>query len=493
MPEECKRRPRVKPIDRKQMLVCPIDVEKLIEQNHTARWIWEFVGELDLSDYYDDIQAVEGEAGRSAFDPQLLISLWLYAYSQGIGIAREIARRCDFDPAFQWLTGMQPVNYHTLADFRILHGEKLDDLFKQSLAVLDSEGLIELKRVLQDGTKISASAGRDSFHRENKIRVHLELAEQLLAEMEQQNGQGESRRSQVASQRAVEKRKESLQKALEEFKKLPKTTVRKKEMRVSETDPDARIMKQPGGGCFPAYNAQASVESKNGFIVGVHISQSASDFEQLRPGLESVSEHTGATPQETVVDSGYTSKKNIISLSEKGIKMIGPLLPQSASAGQFEKRGIDPGFRTDAFRFDEENKRYICPAGKELSYVSTRKGKASIEHIYRASASDCRICIFREKCCGKSKHPRRSLVRSEDLPAVVEFNQRMQTEQAKNAYKQRSQLMEFAFAWIKEKLGLRKFHVRGLKKAITEFLWVCLTYNIQQWIRLRRKLSYSTA
>ena len=38
--------------------------------------------------------------------------------------------------------------------------------------------------------------------------------------------------------------------------------------------------------------------------------------------------------------------------------------------------------------------------------------------------------------------------------------------------------------WIKEKLGLRRFHVRGVIKAGIEALWVCLTFNIQAWLRL---------
>src|SRR4030042_1289626 len=77
------------------------------------RAIWEFVGRLDLSRYYEDIEVIEGEAGRPALDPRLMISLWIYAYSKGIGSAREVSRLCEYDPASQWLTGMEPINSHT--------------------------------------------------------------------------------------------------------------------------------------------------------------------------------------------------------------------------------------------------------------------------------------------------------------------------------------------------------------------------------------------
>src|SRR6202035_984723 len=75
---------------------------------HSARAIWALVGRLNLSTFYQAIESSPEEGGRPAFDPQLLISLWVYAYSLGIGSAREVARRCEYDPAFQWLTGSWP-------------------------------------------------------------------------------------------------------------------------------------------------------------------------------------------------------------------------------------------------------------------------------------------------------------------------------------------------------------------------------------------------
>ena len=48
----------------------------------------------------------------------------------------------------------------------------------------------------------------------------------------------------------------------------------------------------------------------------------------------------------------------------------------------------------------------------------------------------------------------------------------------------RSEVAEFPHAWIKTKLGIRQFRLRGLVKVGLEAIWACLTYNIQQWIRL---------
>lgn len=492
MQDKDSKRPRLKAIDRKQNCLCQIDVENLIEEDHPARAIWEFVGQLDLNQFQKEIRAFEGEAGRSAYDPQLLISLWIFGYTQGVGKAREISRFCEFHPAFQWLTGMQSISYHTLSDFRISHKEKLDDLFKQSLAVLDCEQVIDLTRVFHDGSKIGANASRSSFHRRQKIEENLQLAEQVIAQLESEDSQEQSKRVQAAKRQAAQRRKDSLQKALEEFNKLPPTTTRKHPTRVSQTDPETRNMILPGGGCGPAYNAQISTEGKNGFIVAVDISQCSSDSGELVPAVENVLENTGVKPQEVVVDSGFANKKNIVQLSQQGVRIIGPLLPQSSTVEQLEKRGVDPEFSKKAFCFDSQSNQYTCPAGKTLSYVSTRTGKASIEHLYRASANDCRNCPFKEKCCGKAKRFQRNLIRTEDLPQVRAFKETMQTDAAKEIYKQRSQFAEFPLAWIKEFFGLRRFHVRGKHKTLMELTWVSLAFNVLRFIKIK-KLSANLA
>src|ERR1700736_6807599 len=177
------KQPLIRPINRQQMSWRAVDVERLIGEDHRARAIWALVGRLDLSRFYEAIESSTEEGGRPAFDPQLLISLWVYAYSQGIGSAREVARRCEYDPAFQWLTGWEEVNYHTLADFRVEKQKELDGLFTQVLAALSQEGLITLEQVMQDGTKIKAVARTRRYQREGAIREHLEQARRRVAAM----------------------------------------------------------------------------------------------------------------------------------------------------------------------------------------------------------------------------------------------------------------------------------------------------------------------
>jgi len=72
---------------------------------------------------------------------------------------------------------MRPVNYHTVADFRSTHGDSLRRLFVEVLAMLTKEGLVTMERVMHDGTRIRASAGRDTLRKEETIREHWANAE----------------------------------------------------------------------------------------------------------------------------------------------------------------------------------------------------------------------------------------------------------------------------------------------------------------------------
>ena len=208
-------------MNRQQMVWRAVDVERLVEPDHLARAIWEMTGRLDLTPYTAAVRAVEGEAGRPPHDPRLLISLWIYAYSEKVSSAREVARRCDYHPAYQWLTGCEVVNHHTLSDFRVDHQEALDKLFAQLLAILSSEGLITLEQVVHDGTKVKASASGKSFHREKTLRAHLEAAQQRVQAMgdPREEAAGPARGGRPASGRRA-RRWRRLEQALEELKKV---------------------------------------------------------------------------------------------------------------------------------------------------------------------------------------------------------------------------------------------------------------------------------
>ena len=482
--------------NRKQLILDIIDVEKLIADDHPARAIWEFVGGLNLQPYKSAIKSVEGEAGRPAYDPHLLLSLWIFATSDGEGSAREIERLCTHHPAYRWLTGLQVINYHTLSNFRIAHKEKLDELFTQILGVLSSENLITLQRVTQDGTKIRACASSNSFRREGTLRNHLELAKKQVADMGDPRERVGSKRA-LALARGARERKARLEKALEELEKLravKKGVEGRRNARISKTDPEARIMRQSGSGGFaPSYNVQLSVDSARDIIVNVDVSQSPTDGKELVGPMEKVEERMGKKPKQVVADGQYTNYANIMSMANSKIDFIGSIPLDNTSSlidMYYKRRGITAKFFNTAFRYDKVADKYVCPAGKDLPLVSTSTQRPGvIQYNYQVSGRICAGCPNRKGCLPSLenrviKDIGRTITRRVDLPPIVAFHKKMETAEAKAAYRSRSQTAEFPNAWIKQKFGLRQFCTRGKAKTYQEALWACVTYNIQQWIRL---------
>ena len=111
------------------------------------------------------LKARGSEPGRAATDPKILVALWLWAATQGVGSARELDRLCQEQGAYRWLCGGVSLNYHTLSDFRVGHQAALDHLFTQVLAILLHEGVVQVRRISQDGTRVRASAGASSYRR----------------------------------------------------------------------------------------------------------------------------------------------------------------------------------------------------------------------------------------------------------------------------------------------------------------------------------------
>lgn len=197
----------------------------------------------------------------------MLLALWLYAAIEGVGSARELDRLCEIRRDFAWICGGVSVNYHTLADFRVQHERLLDKLFAQSIASLTRKGLVDVNLVAQDGMRIRASAGSDSFRREATPKDHLAKAEEHLAKLEAEQ---ELNPAQLDARRqAAREKRQRLEKAVEQVQELAKTREKRKagdgkSTRASSTDPEARRTKMPDGGTRPAYNAQFATDVVSG-------------------------------------------------------------------------------------------------------------------------------------------------------------------------------------------------------------------------------------
>lgn len=325
-------RPRLRTANRHQVVFRAAAVDELIPPDHPARTVWEYVEGLDLSSLYQSIKAVEGNAGRPPIDPKILMALWLYATIDGVGSARQLDELCHHHAAYQWILGDVSINYHTLSDFRTAHGELLDRLLTQSVAVLVAEGLVDLNRVAQDGMRVRAGAGAASFRRRPTLEEALAEAEAqvqaLRAELEQDPA-ASNRRQQQARERAARERAQRIRDALD---RLPELEAKKKpedrpKARCSTTDPEATVMKMADGGFRPAYNVQFSTATDSQIIVGVDVVTTGSDAGQMVPMVEQIEARYDRTPAEVLVDGGFAQHEQIeaISAEEVGCTVYAPV------------------------------------------------------------------------------------------------------------------------------------------------------------------------
>jgi transposase len=483
-------------IDRSQLILRTVDVERLIDDDHSARSIWELVGRLDLSLYLAEIAAVEGHAGRNHTAPQLLISIWLYGYSRGISSARELARQSEYEPGLQWLCGLQPVSYRTLSGFRSSNQKALDALFMNVLGMLSAEGLITMERLTLDGTKIKANASGNTFRRKDKLEAHLALAREQVEAMNTQALEEEKKASRhaAAKRRAARQRKSRLEAAVREVERLQqskKVDRNKYVARASATDPEAHVMRNGEGGTVPSYNVQLLTDTTHGLIVNVEATTDAIDYRQLEPALKRCQATLGCLPKQIVADGDYTNHASVKAAESSGVDFYGSW-QHSWKPVERDAQGRGPAFMSSAFVYDAERDIYLCPAGEKLTHHAVSNAKNGARwHLYKQPRWACRTCVHREQCASKKPAAdwRRSITRIEEPATTLAFKAKMNTEQAKQIYEQRSQIAEFPHAWIKQRCGLRQFRCRGRLKASLEATWACLSYNISRWFSIRRKLN----
>jgi transposase len=486
---DTQNKPRFIEVDRQQCVLRPIDVEELVGEDHVVRTLWKFLGTLDLSRFAPSPKAVDGHAGRPAWEPRLLIAVWLYGLMRGVSSARRLARESAHEPGLQWLTGLQEINHHSLSDLRVDHGAALDELFAQVLGVLHRHELITLERVTQDGTKVRADVDKSSFGRRDALAEHLELARRHIAELNQQAAEQEqtSKRERAARQRAAREREQRVQAAIDTVDRLQKEKLqdKAKPCQASPTDTDAQFMRTGDHGLAPCHNVQLSCDAAHKLIVSVAVTSEPSDAHQFVPALDRIEKQWARLPGQILADGDYTNRSSVTTAAKRGVDFYGSwgALAEAPSA-----HGIAEAYRTAAFRYDSSRHVMICPQGQDLRHQSTTAlAGAAQQQVFVALRTACQVCPARGECTPQNqmhKHGRAVRRLIED-PHVVQFHAKMATEEAKKIYKQRSPVAEFPHAWLKTKLGLTRFRTRGRARVKCEVILAALTYNLQQLFRLR--------
>ena len=426
---------RVLRADRSQPSWDLVDLEAWLPADHRARIVWGFVEGLALGPFYAAIRSREGEAGRPAADPKVLLALWLYATLEGVGSARELDRLVKQDLAYRWLAGGVPVNHHGLSDFRVGWAEELDRLLTESVTALVSEGIVELTEVAVDGTKVRAPASSKSFTRGGRLaRIEQRARERIeaLKREVEADPAAVSKRRQAAQARAAKEAQGKADKARQALEKLrkekaerekthPKDEKAKSEPSVSLTDLQARRMRFADGSVGAGYNVQNAVLPKIGLVVSIAVSDRRNDKGLALPSVEDIVRRYGRGPERALLDEGYACAEDLVAMERHPSGPITVYMP--------------------------------VPAEKPLEALKPQ-----------------------------ARYSRKSKRAREPGP-VKAWRARMQTAEAKEIFRRRK-LIELVHAHYKNR-GLGRLTVAGLAKTRAVALWHALAHNLLVAHRLR--------
>ena len=337
----------------------PPSVQDFVPAGHAAHLVRDLVREeLDLS----AILSVYTEMrGYPPYHPAMMVALLLYAYSQGVYSSRRIARACEERLDFQAVTALNQPDFRTISEFRRRHLTALGELFVQVLRLCQRAGLVGLRHVAVDGTKLRANASKHkAMSYARMVQAEADLAhevEQWLGRAEQEDAvddatHGERRGDEMpdwmqtrqtrlarirAARAALEAEAKAAHAARQEGKPTPPTKpdgtppvprgrkpanprgMPKPDAQRNFTDPDSRIMLGRDG-FVQAYNGQIAVDARHQIIVSHRLTNCAADQDGLLVLLDAAAANTGQMPDEVSADAGFCSEANLAGLIDRTVR-----------------------------------------------------------------------------------------------------------------------------------------------------------------------------
>ena len=321
-----------RPYDPDQMLLLPPSLRDWVPAGDLAHFISDVTDEMDLS----AIESVYEEEmrGYPPYHPRMMTKLWLYAYAVGQTSSRKLERLARRDVGFMMLAAGNQPDFRTLALFRQRHLAALAGLFKQVLKLCRKQGLLKLRHVAIDGTKVKANASKHSAMSYGRMkqedeRISQEIdawfkkAEKTDADEDRLYGEDKSGDELPDELQTAEGRRNAIRKAMAELEKEAQEAGQEAPQDKAQrnfTDPESRIMRSSEGAFIQGYNAQAAVDSENQIIVAADLNNMAADSPQLVPMVDLVRKNLGRNPKEISADAGYCSETNLEALADRPLE-----------------------------------------------------------------------------------------------------------------------------------------------------------------------------
>jgi transposase len=425
-----------------QSLLFPPAPRDWLPEGHLAFFIADTVAAVDLHAFY---APYEGDGRRNQpFDPQMMVTVLLYAYATGTFSSRRIARKLEEDVAYRVLAAGNFPAHRTIAEFRQQHVEDFEALFTQVVQIAREAGVVQLGALAVDGTKVKANASKHKAMSYGRMRQEDQrLRDEIAALLAKANAVDAAEDAEHGPDVRGDELPAELQRREERLAKIAAAKARLEARQADEdrqkgrtpddgrksrghkpfardfgvppddaqdnfTDPESRIMKASHG-FDQCYNGQIAVDEITQVIVATGLTNCAADNGELLPLITRTQATLGGTPPEVLADAGYRGEATFQTLEARAI----------------------------------------------TAYIS-------LGHEVRPA-----------------KLPNPAHVATQRMAA------RLTSVVGRTRYRRRKAIVEPVIGWIKEVLGFRRFSLRGVAQARGEWNVVCLAVNLKRLHRIR--------
>ena len=457
--------------DRRQAIAFPSYLDDYVTEDNPVRFVDAFVEAQDLADLGFE-RAEPKDMGRPAYHPGLLLRLYLYGYLNNIRSSRKLERETKRNVELMWLMEMLTPDHKTIADFRKDNLEPIKKTCRQFTGLCKKMGLFGGELVAVDGSKFKAVNSRQRNFTEKKLEKLIRLADQqideYLAELEEADREEAETETNSVSVQELKEKIEELKKQKEEQKQRQQELEKSGETQISETDPDARLMKTPDGMAV-CYNVQIAVDSLHKLIGAHEVTNAGSDRGQLANIATQAKQTLEAESLEAVADMGYYDCAQVKQCEEQGIT---PYI-QKPPLGEM-KKGM---FTKNDFTYNAEKDVYACPAGEELTNKGRGIEKGRQMKYYTTAA--CTSCRIKSQCTEGSGRRIKRLVDEEVMERMAS-----RVRAGPEKLQLRRELVEHPFGTIKRWMGQEYFLMRGKAKVGTEMSLTVTAYNMKRVINI---------
>jgi transposase len=458
--------------DRHQVTLLPESLDEFIAEDNAVRVVDAFVEELDLPS-----MGFEGTApaatGRPAYDPAVLLKIYIYGYLNRVQSSRRLERECQRNVEVMWLTGRLAPDFKTIADFRRDNGTGIRAVCRRFVELCRELRLFSQAAVAIDGSKFKAVNSRDRNSTPAKIEARKKQIEESIQryldalDTADRTQPGEF----VAKTDRLKDKVKTLREQMRRMDRLQERLARQPEAQLSLTDPDSRSMvSQAKGTGVVGYNVQVAVDTKHHLIVAHEVTNVGHDRGQLSSMAQAAREAMDKPKLWAYADRGYFNAPQIKACHDEGIAAF---VPKPTTSGA----KADGRFDRADFIYIARDDEYLCQAGQRAIYRYTSEEKGLQLRRYWSSA--CPQWPMKAQC---TPGDYRRIARWEHEPVLEAMQRRLDLQP--EAMTLRRCTVEHVFGTLKYWMGSTHFLTRRLANVSTEMSLHVLAYNLKRIMRI---------